>query len=610
MDDFLGLVKGAGLRGQLRNLYNLYVYFWRFALWKAFEQDPSRGGVLCFITPSSYLQGPAFAGMREHIRRVADRVYILDLGGGSRGAVKEENVFNIRTPVAIALVVRYGSEDPKTPAQVLYHRLRATDREGKLKELEALPPLEEIPFQEAPKGWQAPFVPEGGGEWAKWPKLTDLFPWQHTGVEFKRTWPIGPTEEVLRERWEALLKAFPGEKPVLFREKEDRLLTRSYPAILSSQRLPLLATLGPGNPPEAILRYGYRSFGRAWAIVDGRVCGVPCPPLWHTRSGRQVYLTSLLTEPLGRGPALTATAWVPDRHHFSGRGGKDVLPLFRDREGQKPNLAEGLLEFLESAYGFPVSPEDFAAYVYALLAQPAYTERFAEELRRPGPRVPLTKDPGLFREGVELGGYLLWLHTYGERYAQGRTWPPQGRARWAKSPSAYPEGHRYDPETRTLRVGDGEVRDVDPEVYGFEVSGFFPVKEWLEFRQRRKAGRRSSPLDEITPPSWTPDLGRELLELLWVLEKTLETYPRQKELLQRVLEAPLFTADEIPAPTPEQRKPPKGKAGESQEAETAEEEREGNSGGRMAQPILLSSREARKAQGGGGGVASPDGEPG
>ena len=151
---------------------------------------------------------------------------------------------------------------------------------------------------------------------------------------------------------------------------------------------------------------------------------------------------------------------------------------------------------------------------------------------------------------------------------------------------------------------------MDPEVYGFEVSGFFPVKEWLEFRQRRKAGRRSSPLDEITPPSWTPDLGRELLELLWVLEKTLETYPRQKELLQRVLEAPLFTADEIPAPTPEQRKPPKGKAGESQEAETAEEEREGNSGGRMAQPILLSSREARKAQGGGGGVASPDGEPG
>ncbi|WP_448377543.1 type ISP restriction/modification enzyme, partial [Fervidobacterium sp.] len=356
--------------------------------------------------------------------------------------------------------------------------------------LEHLPPLKDIPFLEAPRDWQAPFVPEPGGEWAKWPRLTDLFPWQHSGVEFKRTWPIGPTREALRVRWDRLLRAPLEEKPRLFREERDRKVNRAYPGIQSSVRLPPLESLSPGEPPEAIARYGYRSFDRAWAIADGRVCSYSRPPLWRAWSEKQVYLTSLLTSRLGKGPALVATAYVPDRHHFRGSfGGKDVIPLFRDREARNPNLAEGLLELLESTYGygFPVTSEDFAAYVYALLAQPAYTERFAEELRTPGPRVPLTKDPGLFREGVELGSYLLWLHTYGERYAQGRSWPPKGKARWAKPPSAYPEGHSYDPEAKTLRVGDGEVKDVTPEVYEFEVSGFFPVKSWLGFRQRRKA---------------------------------------------------------------------------------------------------------------------------
>ena len=533
--------------------------------------------------------------MREHVRRVADRVYILDLGGEGRGAVREENVFNIQTPVAIALVVRRGPQDSQTPARVFYHRLAPTTREGKLKELDELPPLKDIPFQEAPGDWQAPFFPEAGGEWARWPKLTDLFPWQHSGVEFKRTWPIGSTEEVLKKRWEILLKAPPGERPALFRETKDRLLAKSHPAIFSSQPLPPIATLGPGDPPEAIVRYGYRSFDRAWAIADGRVCSRPRPPLWQTWSERQVYLTSLLTAPLGRGPALVATVYVPDRHHFRGSfGGKDVIPLFRDREGLEPNLTRGLLKLLEEAYGFPVSPDGFAAYVYALLAHPAYTERFAEELRVPGPRVPLTKDPSLFREGVELGAHLLWLHTYGERYAEGRSWPPKGRARWAKPPSAYPEGHNYDPETRILHVGDGKVEDVAPEVYGFEVSGFFPVKSWLGFRQKNRRGRKSSPLDGIVPSKWTPDLGRELLELLWVLEKTLEIYPEQKELLQKVLEGPLFIVDELPTPTPEQREPPGGEEGEPQEAEAVGEEEGGNGAKRVAQPTLLSLREASR----------------
>jgi predicted helicase len=112
------------------------VYFWRWALWKVFEQSGGPG-IVCFITAASYLCGPGFVGMREHMRRTLDELWILDLEGDSLGARKTKNVFNIQTPVAIALGVRYGEPKPNEPARVHYAKLEGT-REGKLEQLAAI----------------------------------------------------------------------------------------------------------------------------------------------------------------------------------------------------------------------------------------------------------------------------------------------------------------------------------------------------------------------------------------------------------------------------------------------------------------------------------------
>lgn len=562
LEDFLKPLEALGLGVHAKNLYNLYVYFWRWALWKAFEQDPRRPGIVAFITASSYLTGPGFAGMRAHMRRVADEIYVLDLGGEGRGAVKEENVFAIQTPVAIALAVRYGEKEKGRPARVFYHRVPGPTRQAKLAHLAEIEDLGKVPFQKVGGSLYDPFVPGPSGAYAAWPRLTHLFPWQHSGVEFKRTWPIGPTREVLEERWYALLTATDLE--AAFREERDRRVDRAYPAILRGERLPPLSSLSPTEPPEAILRYGYRSLDRAWAIADGRVCSYPRPVLWRVQGPKQIFLTSLLTSPLGQGPALTAAVHVPDRHHFRGSfGGKDVIPLYRDREGRRPNLAQGLLELLQDTYGFPVAPEDFLAYVYALLAQPDFTKRFQKEVRHPPVRVPLTKEGALFRRGAELGRRLLCCHTFGERF--GGACLLHGEARWQKAPSSYPRDHAYDPQSQTLRVGDGEVAPVAPEVWGYQISGFQPLKAWLDFRIRG-AGRKGSPLDGILPTSWGPDLSQELLEVVWALECTLRLHPEQEALLDQVLEGPLFQEEELPKPKPEERKPPEEEAEEAGEA--------------------------------------------
>ncbi|MCH8075365.1 MAG: DNA methyltransferase, partial [SAR324 cluster bacterium] len=270
----------------------------------------------------------------------------------------------------------------------------------------------------------------------------------------------------------------------------------------------------------------------------------------------------MLTGVLGIGPALTATIFIPDRHHFRGSySGKDIIPLWRDAEATEPNLTAGLVDKMEEAYGFSLKPEDILAYAYALLATPAYVERYSEELTIPGPRLPLTKNLDLFKRSVALGRRLIWLHTYGERmvpdgHAQGVV--PQGQARNTvavpEDREQYPEAFSYNEANKTLTVGSGAFAPVIKSVWEFSVSGLEVVRSWLRYRMKAGAGKKSSPLNDIRPEHWT--FSEELLELLWVLEATVAMFPGLEANLEAIVASDLFTEGELPKPTEEEKKPP------------------------------------------------------
>ena len=149
---------------------------------------------------------------------------------------------------------------------------------------------------------------------------------------------------------------------------------------------------------------------------------------------------------------------------------------------------------------------------------------------------------------------------------------PQGETRCTKSVSLdeYPAGFHYDPVTKTLRVGDGEFAPVDPAVWSYSVSGLQVVKSWLDYRKLVPSGRKSSPLDEIRPERWT--FGEELLDLLWLLEATLVLEPEGAALLDEVCASPLFSADDLPTPTPDERKPPSVAPREGEQLGMAEDD--------------------------------------
>jgi len=54
-----------------------------------------------------------------------------------------------------------------------------------------------------------------------------------------------------------------------------------------------------------------------------------------------------------------------------------------------------------------------------------------------------------------------------------------------------------------------------------------------------------------------------------VLEETLKSYPKQEDLLDRILKGPLFTAEELPTPEEWERQPP-SEDGEESPVEQAE----------------------------------------
>ncbi|MCI0599373.1 MAG: hypothetical protein L0Y60_07595, partial [Beijerinckiaceae bacterium] len=567
--DFLDPAISAGHGVDVKNIYNLYVYFWRWALWKVFEHKTSGAlGVVSFISASSYLDGDAFCGMREHIRRVCDEVWILDLGGEGRGTRKNENVFAIQTPVAIAVAVRSQKVKKDKPAKVHYTRIEGT-REAKLAVLDAITDFKSLKWQDCPDDWQTPFRPEGKGDYFAWPLLTDLMPWQPTGVMAGRTWVIAPTHECLAERWRRLISASPDERAKLFIENATgRKITDKALALRPPRnRLPDIRSFPRNAPSPSIEPYGFRFLDRQLLMSDGRLIDRPCPDLWACISTSQIFLSSLLNHPLGSGPALAAFADIPDKHAFRGSyGGKNVFPLYRNADASDANSMPGLLDLLGKMYKCKMTLDDFVAYVYSVLAQPTFTARFAKELESRELRVPITKDAALFKKVRDIGARLLWLHTYGERFVpkgKQRGHVPRGKAKCTKAvpghADGYPESFDYNDATRTLHVGEGEFAPVTPEVYEFEVSGLKVVQSWLKYRMKNGAGKKSSPLDDIRPERWISQFTTELLELLWVLEATVEGYPEQARLLETVIKGDCFQADELPPVPDEMRKPPRAR---------------------------------------------------
>lgn len=560
-DDVLDDAKKHVIFSHTKSLNDLYVYFWRWAIWKVFEENTGPA-VISMITSSSWLAGPGFLGLRRLAREVADEITVVDLGGAGRGARREENVFDIQTPVAIVTLSRKGASDRKTQAKARYVKVTGT-RAEKLNHLQGLTTGAIYPsWTMLDSNWFAPLSPPmGGDDWQSYAAVADLFPWQQPGCQYGRTSPVAPSRVVLEQRW----NRFVSTSDLADRAKCFNASSTGRNIHTKVAGLAKLAEEAVGSTPQPTVRYAYRSFDRQWAFDDPRWAKTESPSLWWSITPRQIFITSMMTNKMSGGPAATIATAVPDFHHFRGSyGGKDVIPLYRDAEGT-PNVDLATLKVLSERLGTEIAAEDLFSYTFGILAGADYTLRFHEALETPGPRVPLTSDPHLFDLMVKHGQKLIWLQTFGERF--GTSELHTTGIKWKSEPSRLPEAKsdiKYDPDSETLRVADGVLIGVPNDVYKFAVSGMDIIPKWLGYRMAKPAGRAAtsdSPLDHIRPTSWSTEWSTELIEIVAAIKETLAIVPDGVALLEEIIAGPLITAGELPAVPPALRQPPKTKPG-------------------------------------------------
>ncbi|SBW04968.1 putative DNA methyltransferase (fragment) [uncultured Alphaproteobacteria bacterium] len=529
--------------------------------------------------------------MRADLRRDTDEIWVINCSPEGHQPPVASRIFQgVQQPVCIVLASRGATCTEDAPAHVRFRDLPVGRREDKFAALAALS-LDDAEWVDCPAGWRAPFLPAAADMWESYPSLDDLFVYNGSGVMPGRTWVIAPDAESLRARWDRLIKEKDaGRKELLFHphlrngKPGDKHSNKLVPEGLHGHPHRTVRVAEDQETVVPPVRYGFRSFDRQWIIPDSRLLNQPNPTLWEVLSKSQVYLTALARCAPSSGAALSFSGCIPDLDHYKGSFGGRVYPLWGDNKAEQSNVRPGLLTALTKRYGMPVSGEDVMAYIAAVAAHPGYVAQFSGDLIQPGLRIPITADTTLFAEAVNIGREVIWLHTFGERYADPAASRPAGPPRLPKGdgplipaggeipsdPEKFPDSISYDARQKRLHVGTGYIDNVPPAVWAYEVSGKPVLEHWFSYRRLDRSRpiignrRPPSPLGDIQPKAWLAEYTTELLNVIHVLGRLIALESVQADLLERICSSPPLTKssldDEKAFELPSKGKKPKNKA--------------------------------------------------
>ena len=244
---------------------------------------------------------------------MADEIVVLDLGGDNKGSRKDENVFDIESPVAIVTLVRHNARRPKVRGTDTVSA-GLGDAVGK-----AASALADLGLGRVQVAWytaasvlarrvRALFRRHRLG--SRILPLIDLLPWQQPGCKFDRTWPIAPSAQLLEPRWKRFVER--TRTDLIARLLRYAVSGRNI-ATTSRSGFPAIVDAVEAHDVQPLVRYGYRSFDRQWAFHDPRVGRDLNAHLFGRRSARSSSLPddSVTTVPAGRGQQLVRLRTFP-----------------------------------------------------------------------------------------------------------------------------------------------------------------------------------------------------------------------------------------------------------------------------------------------------------
>jgi len=414
-----------------------YVKFIRFVQSKI---DENGEGLVGVITNHGYLDNPTFRGMRRSLMQSFDEIYILDLHGNALRREKcpdgsrDENVFDIRQGVAIALFEKKKGGKEKKECRVFYADLWGP-RDDKYKLL-YLEDADTFPWQEIFPGAEFYlFRPRKQKEaaalstysYGKFYKVTDIFPVHSVGIVTARD---KLTIKYRKDEVLQTINAFSGAT-----EEDARRAhqlgddTRDWTVRQAKRDL-----MESGLKSDYVVPILYRPFDIRYTYYTGRSRGFLCMPrpdvMKHMLRGNVGLVTVRQVAEGIFNHCLAADTIVDSRTTTSnkgigylfplylypyagpGKGKQDLFSLPGEPVRVQANINPKIFELLEQKAGFKPVPtaEQVFYYIYALLFSTHYREEYAEELTIDFPRIPFTADYGLFIEMGKLGERLAAVH--------------------------------------------------------------------------------------------------------------------------------------------------------------------------------------------------------
>jgi len=479
-----------------------YVKFLRFAQWKI---DQAGQGIVAFVTNHSYLDNPTFRGLRESLLGTFDRLYLLDLHGNAKKKERppeggrDDNVFDIRQGVAIALLVKKPGLQPG----VFHHDLWGTEEEKRtwLEDHD----VTDTPWREIeprPSGFY--FVPRDRDledRWRRFVAVDEIFEVRSLGVITGRdALVVDVDEDELHRRMSHFCnpQSPRGAEAVALRHKIPD--TRSWSlesAWRQASRDPLWR--------QRILPFLVRPFDRRWIFYAPYLVERPRQEVMHhlgSEDGvrrRGPWQTSdnvalLVTRQAKRQPGAFVTRDLTGHKVLDSYDGNYVFPLYLlppenllpAEELRQPNLDAELLRHLQNHYGETVAPEPLLGYLYAVLASDRYRDTYRQLLATGFPRIPFPRSCDLFRRLAEVGWELVQTHLLSSGRLDEKdvrvSFEGVGDGRVGKTRQT---AWNYRPEEERLYLNDDlqYLTPISGEVWDYRVGAYRVLAHWLDARR-------------------------------------------------------------------------------------------------------------------------------
>ena len=496
-------------------LSDMYVKFFRWAT----DRLNGRDGIVAFVSNNSFVDQIAFDGMRKHFLEDFTRVYHLHLEGNVRQNPKLSgtmyNVFGIQIGVGITIAVQ---SKRRRGHRLSFHRVEKTlRRERKLAWLAHHAGVAGVKWQRLdPDGRHTWLVAANGEEFAalapigtkqtrsaRSPDVQAVFGTYSAGVKTNRDEVVYDFHrDALVQRVQESIEAYNSEvdrfKRTGGKSNIDEFV--KYDRLKWSRDLKL--DLRRGNYTEfsegKIRICLYRPFCKQQLFFDRvlneEVYGLP--RVFPSRAaGNLLIAVSDIGFRASTFSSLAANGLV-DIHLCAGVDAHQCYPFYvydEDGSNRRENVTDWALKHFREHYGNKkISKWDIFYYIYGVLHHPGYRERYAENLKRDLPRVPLAPD---FRALAKAGKELARLHL---DYEKLEPWPLE----WIESPDV-PLSYRVDDkmrlgkDKRSVKVNDSlTLAGIPPEVFKYRL-GNRSALEWLidqyQVSEDKRSGIRSDP---------------------------------------------------------------------------------------------------------------------